>query len=176
MALPIWMLGRNVTSVSAVLQTIAADGTLADSGTGADTAALLTTTGSSTAGPPPTIAHTVGLIDGLELRKTKTTENISAINRNRANHVPVSRRHNLVLTEILRQGAAQSLLANLWFSTTSLTARVVKLTFARAGNKHTLYGLMTDYTERIVRGKNVGRMTIQPVDSGALPTYGTGDR
>lgn len=171
-AIPLWLLGRHVTSVVAALQEASnTDGTLQNLKVGTPVA---TDTATLVGGSPA-----VGLIDECEIRKSKVSENINSVVRTQAHHVAISEDDSIILTEILRQGSSTCLLANLWFSTTTPTAgyqttRIVSFTFTRGGNKWTGFLKMTDYAESFSRGKNVGRMTLQMVDPGAANiAYGT---
>ena len=173
------MLGKHVTAMQAVLQTVApATGLLADSTRGQDSIGLVASTGSSTA-DPPTIATTAGLVDEIDLRVRKVEENISAVTETHANHVVIALDYELIVTEILRQGANNCLWANLWTAVdaTQDLSRIVRVTFARAGNRWTGFLLMQSYPELLRRGKTVGRMRLQMVDPGqANLAYSVGDR
>lgn len=178
-AIPLWMHGKHITAVEAILQTVdPSNGNLAASNRNADDISLVTTTGSSTANPQ-TIAHTVGLIDEIQVRASKTNEPISSVTSTKGNRTPIALSYEITLTEILRTGAGNSLLAYLWTTTdgSQNLSRVVRLIFARAGNKWTGYFLMKRYQERGRRTKNTGQMTLAMVDPGqANAQYATGDR
>jgi hypothetical protein len=166
-AVPPWLIGKHVTTVTAQLQSVSpVDGTLGNLGTGSpEIATLAAGTGKLSLG---TFAFTTGLVDAIEYNGAKTTENIAAINETHANAVPIARRDSFTLTEILRTGAGNSLLAALWTAGTSDTnaSRIVGLTFNRGAKGWSGYFLMTGYTESIRRGKSTARMTLEMVDPG----------
>jgi len=165
--IPQWLLGKHISSVVANVQTVAAsDGALADAITGPEIASLITSSGAW-----PNISIVTGIVDELQATGGYTTENISAITSTKAHHVPIARRDQITVTEIMRTGTTTQgtpgvavgncFLANLWSSAVS---RVVRFSFARAGNRFDFYGLMTSYNEALRRGKTVARMTIEMVD------------
>jgi hypothetical protein len=181
-AVPLWMLGKHVTAVQAVLQTVdPVTGALANAGTFggiSPTADFIASSGSSTANPP-TIVFSAGLVDSISLRGRKQEEEISSVNETHANHVPIYVGYSLVVVEILRQAAAKSLWANLWTASdpSQNLSRIVAITFARAGNKWSGYLRMARYPEIIRRGKNVARMELVSIDPGQPNlVYSAGDR
>ncbi len=167
--IPPWMLGRHVTTLIAQVQTVAGDGTLADAGGATNVASLATSTGVL----GTNLVFTQGLIDEVEFSSQKLTENISAVHRPRANMVAFSIRYQFTLTEIMRFGANNALLAGIWNNGSS---DIVKFTFARARNVWTTYAVMTSYNESFQRGKNVARLSCSMVEANAAATYAAGDR
>lgn len=170
--IPNWLVGRHATAVQARIQTYdASTGTLADSGGGSptinDLANVVLTTGAF-----PAITFTTGLLNRIRLMGRANTVNVSSVQRDRAHHIPTTRGYSLEVEEVLRRGADQGLLANLWFRGVSV---YVHLTFARGGNKWDDYFLMTGYRHNQVRGKTVGVMTLTSVDAGGM-TYTAADR
>jgi hypothetical protein len=166
---PPWMLGRHVTTLVAQIQTIASDGTLSDAGGASDVATLAASTGALGSG----LTFTTGLVDEFELQSTKLSENISAINRPRANMVPYSIRYSFTLTEIMRNGADRCRLAAIFYNGVS---DLVKLTFSRARMTWTVYAVLTSYSESLQRGKNVARLSCSMIEANTAPAYVTGDR
>jgi hypothetical protein len=165
---PPWMLGRHVTQVVATVQDIASDGTLTDAATNVTNASLVVTTGILHS----TLAFVQGLVDEIEFGGTKVLENVTPIHRVRAHHVAVSIAYEFTLTEILRQGAGNTLLSGIWHLGNS---SIYKLEFTRARRKWTVYGTGVSYQEGLVRGKNVGRLTCRMVDAGGgSVTFATG--
>jgi hypothetical protein len=150
--IPIFLIGKNVTSVVATVQTVASNGTLADS-SGADIATLANGT------------SIIGLVDSVDVQASRTTENISGMQQTHAHYVKIARRDSVSLTEILRTGSANCLLANIW---TSATSRYVKIALTRGGNSWTGYFLLNSYSESIRRGKITGTLTCTMVDPGQL--------
>lgn len=149
--LPLWLLGKHITSVAATLQTInPTTGVLAPSVQAGDTATL--------------VSATVGLIDECQLNKAKVRENINSTVRTRAHWVAISVDDSLVLTEILRQGQNTGLLASLWFSSTANTGRVVYFVFTVGGNSWSGYLRMTAFNVDYARGKNVARLSLSMVE------------
>ena len=155
--IPLWMIGKHVTACTAKLCTVDSSGVLT-AGTGLDAADLVST----------------GVIDEFELNASRTTENIAAITQVTAHHVRIARRDSVSISEIMRTGQNACLLANLWYSSTSGASDIVQFIFTRGGSTWTFYGVMLSYSESVVRGKNVARMTLGPVDIGALNADGPG--
>jgi len=165
-SVPLWLLGRHCTVVSAALQKVdPTTGALMAAGGTGDTATLAAGSGSLAAG---TFAFSVGVVDGIEYNGAKTTEQISSISDTHSNYVPIAFRDGFSLTELLRTTAGSSLLASLWAGGSGATnsSRIVFLTFERGGKKWDGYFLMTGYSESIRRGRSTGRMTLEMVDPG----------
>jgi hypothetical protein len=171
MSIPSWLLGRHVTAVRARVQTVDVSGTLTPSGAPGtnDQADVVLTTGSSSA---QTIAFTNGFLNSIRLVGRKSTDNISPTNRDKANYVPLRVGYTITVEEVLRTGADNCLLANLWFRGAT---RYVQFDFALGGNKWSDVYLMTSYTEALQGGKNTGVMTLMSVDAGG-GTYSAADR
>ncbi len=151
-SIPLWLLGRDATTVTITVQSVnSSTGVLSD-GTGTDIAALAT----------------AGVVDEIEFSSSKTLENIAPMYSLRAHYVPISLRYSFTITEVMRAGSNTCLLANVWHSATS---SLVKFVFKRGGNTWTTYGVLTDYSESLQRGKNVARLTVGMVD--VAPTYTT---
>jgi hypothetical protein len=166
---PTWMLGKHVTTVVAQIQTVASDGTLSDAGGASDVASLAVSSGVLGSG----LTFSVALVDEVEFSSTKLTENISAIQRPRANMVPYSIRYQFTLTEIMRNGADRCRLAAIFYNGVS---DIVKLTFSRARNTWTVYAVLTSYSESLQRGKNVARLSCSMIEANTAATYASGDR
>ena len=170
MALNPWLLGRHVTAVQLQVQTLnESTGALADAVGATQVADLVVSTGSHSAG---TILFTTGLLDSIRLSSDKTTENIASVDRKFANHIPLRIGYQASVAEILRQGANNCRLAQIYHNGSS---KIVKLTYARGGNRWIDYFLITGYTETLQRGKNIGTMTLMSVDNGG-GTYTANDR
>lgn len=172
MAMPNWLLGRHVTAVKVHLQTVnETTGALADASAGTNTLAdIVLTTGSLSGG---SIAFSQGLLDEIRWMGEADTENISPVNSRVAHHHRTTGGYTIAVTEILRQGSATCLLANLWLNGATAIGRFV---FARGGNKWEDYFIMTSYDETLRKGKNVGVMTLASVDNGAAVAYTAADR
>lgn len=157
---PPWMLGKHVTQVVATIQDVASDGTLTDASTGTFLAGLTTSTGALHS----TLAFTQGLVDELEFSASKLTENVSPINRTRAHHVAVAVNYEFTLTEIMRMGSGNTLLAGIWHGGNS---SIIKFEFTRARRKWLIYAVLVGLDEGLTRGKNVARLTCRLVDAGS---------
>lgn len=154
MALAPWLLGRHITTLTARVQTLNENtGALADAG-----------------GASPGITDLAnltlaGVIDEVRLMMNRETDNISPVNSTSSHHVPIKVGFGLVLTEVLRTAVGASLLLNIY---TSGVTNFVVITFTRGLNTWSGTFLMTGYDETIQRGKNVARVTVSPVDNGAV--------
>ncbi len=165
-------LGKHVSAVLLTVQNITTAGGVSDAVNGTDgfgnpaatainVATLVTSTGAlHTSG----FAVSLGILDELELTASKVTENIRSVNRTRSHNVPLSLAYGFTVTEIMRPAAAACQLAGIWFGGNT---KLVKLVFARARRRYTIYGTMTDYVEAYAHGKNVGRLTCRPANIGS---------
>lgn len=157
--IPLWMLGSGTGAVVlTVLALNATTGALDDA---------------SSPGPND-VATLTGLLDGIELIPRRVTENITPINRVNAHHYEILKAFDVALMEIMGYGhtAAPSahshcLLGNAWFAGRSAYVRVAA---TRQSRTFTMLGVMTDYDETLVRGKNVARLTIKHIDAGTATT------
>lgn len=168
--IPLWLLGRHVTSVTARWQVVSAVGVL---GNGASAVETLT-----------------GVADSIQYNGSRTTEMINSLTSTRENEVVIEADDSFVITEIMRNkdDASYSLtapqyniLAKLWANADS--ADYVLFTLTRGGtgvsggpggNSYTFYAVMSAYSEAIRKGKNVAQMTIQVIDIDATianPAY-----
>ena len=169
-----WMLGRAVTWVQMIPQTMASDGTLAPvgaPGSDAENTALIRTGGDYWPAPWGTGAFQSfqGLIDDLQFNPHKVRENISGVNRPRQNNVAVALGVSITLVEILRFGANNALLARMFYGANT---KIGLFSFSRAGGKWAnYYLLMQSYSHPFQRGKNTGRLTCSFVDAAEHPTY-----
>src|SRR5437764_378703 len=101
-AIPLWLIGRHVTTVSARLQTVdPATGALASPAGAGDDATLADGPSGKTLAAG-TFTFTIGLVDAIEYNGAKTTENIASISDTHANYVPIGFRDGFSMTEILR--------------------------------------------------------------------------
>ena len=142
-AIPNWLVGRNVTSISITPQTVGA------------------TTGTLTAGTLVTLA---GLLDEISLEQTNETENIAPLDVRQNNEVITGSGTSLTLTEILsaNTGTTYNVLSQAAQSTD-----IAVVTFTRQGKVWTITGVIGSYSERIVRGKSVGTCNLKPTGIGA---------
>jgi hypothetical protein len=151
MALNPWLLGRQVTTLTARVQTLnESTGALANAGGGSPG---ITDLSDLTA---------AGVIDEVRLIANRETDNISPVNSSSAHHVPIKVGFSMVLTEILRTAANATLLLNIY---TSGVTNYVVITFTRGAHTWSGTFLMTAYDETIQRGKNVARLTVSSVDN-----------
>jgi hypothetical protein len=167
---PNWLLGRHVAQVQLFVQNVAADGTLSDTGSAPLSADLQTSTGDPWGGSTP-LTFTATLVAEVEFSLKGSSENISALDRPKANNVRVGYGAHFTVTEILRNQANKALLAAIYHNGVS---RYVRILFARGGNYWQTFALMVGYTEEGAKGRNTGQMTLAPV--GIAPTYNTGVR
>jgi hypothetical protein len=170
--IPLWLLGRNVTSLLARWQTVSGAGVLAN---GASAVETLT-----------------GVVDEIAYSGVRTTEMINSLTSRRENEVLIESDDSYVFTEIMRNedDAAYSatvpqynILAKLWANSDSadhilftLTRGGTGGTGGPGGNSHTFTGIMESYRETIHKGKCIARMTIRMVDidvTVANPAYAT---
>lgn len=156
--IPLWMLG---SGTGAVVLTVLS---------------LNTTTGALDDGTPGNndLATLTGLLDGIELVPRRVVENITPINRVNAHHYPILAAFDIVLMEIMGYGHltattsySKCFLGNAWFAGRSA---YVKLAATRQSRTWTALGVMTDYDETLVRGKNVARLMIKHIDAGTATT------
>jgi hypothetical protein len=164
--IPLWLVGRHVTSVTARWQTVSAAGVL-----GNGTSAVETLT---------------GVVDQIQYSGERTTEMINSLTSIRENEVTIESDDSVILTEIMRNNDAAAapqynILAKLWTNVDSadhilfnFTRGGTGLSGGPGGNSYLMYGVMTSYRESIRKGKNVAQLTIQMIDIGnatANPTY-----
>jgi hypothetical protein len=162
-----YFLGRHITACSLIGQTVTgATGALTPNAFIAD---LVVSTGALHS----TLAATVGLLDDIEVRLGKNVAPISAVNRTRAHHVPISRAYEFTVVEILRRTTGSGRLANLWYNGGT---GVVQFVYGRAGKLSSFYAVMAEYTPEYSRTKCVGRLLCRPCDANSAPTYTTADR
>lgn len=124
------------------------------------------------------LANLTGILDGLEFAPHRLTENISPINYVSANHYPVMSGHTLILSEILGQGHSgtspvfsRCFLANAFFAGRSayVKAQIQRPVTGFGPRVFTVLGIMLSYDETLVRGKNVGQLSIGSIDAGVSP-------
>jgi len=153
--IPVWLIGKNVSSVTARIETVGADGTL------------------TLATPNLT---TTGVVDEIDYNGRQTTENVVALTSIRENTVPVEVDDQFVLTEILQAGSgSRNFLSQLWNNTAATPASpYVRLSITRGNNTWAGDFLMSEYVESFRKGKSTGRMTLLMQDIGnanANPAY-----
>lgn len=146
--IPVWMLGEDTGAVVlTVLSLNTSTGELDDGSPGANDAATLT-----------------GLLDGVDIRPRRNTQNLGPLNRTRAHHYPVTVGYDLVLQEIMGYGHnsgpySNCFLGNAWFAGRSAYARC---TLVRQSRTYTFIGTICEYDEDYVAGKNVAQLTMRP--------------
>lgn len=139
-AIPSWLLGRHVT-------TITVTGVLADNFGNL----TLSTTGSLT-----------GQLASVKIRSTPTKENISSVDSAIAHNVITEENSSLELEEILRLQGAQQVLP---FMAASFS--YMKVVFSRAGNTYTYWGSRGEFEDGIEsKGKNTCRLNLDQIDIG----------
>lgn len=139
-AIPSWLLGRHVT-------TITVTGVLADNFGNL----TLSTTGSLT-----------GQLASVKIRSTPTKENISSVDSAIAHNVITEENSSLELEEILRLQGSQQVLP--FMATYFSYMRVV---FSRAGNTYTYWGSRGEFEDGIEsKGKNTCRLSLDQIDIG----------
>jgi hypothetical protein len=158
-AVPPWLTGRHLTSVTARWQV-------------ADSAGVL---GNGTGG----IQTLTTLLQEIDLNGETQTSNIVAVNSTRQNAVPYMIDDSFTLTEIMRSYQNLNLLPALYMNADGAT--VVLATFVRGGNSWTSYMEMVDLVEShrkpqctcqlVVRMKSIhDSITGAPLPN---PVYGT---
>lgn len=139
-AIPSWLLGRHVT-------TITITGVLSDNFGNL----TLSTTGSLT-----------GQLASVKIRSTPTKENISSVDSAIAHNVITEENSSLELEEILRLQGAQQVLP---FMAASFS--YMKVVFSRAGNTYTYWGSRGEFEDGIEsKGKNTCRLNLDQIDIG----------
>jgi hypothetical protein len=142
MKLPIWLIGKNVTSVVARIATVDAAGTITDS--------------------TPNLTIT-GVVDEVDYAGRQSSESVVNLTSIRENLVPTEVDDQFVLTEILQAGTGtRNFLSQLWHNATP--SPYVKLTLTRGNNTWTFYGVMSEYVESYRKAKSTGRMTLMQID------------
>ena len=139
-AIPSWLLGRHVT-------TITVTGVLADNFGNL----TLSTTGSLT-----------GQLASVKIRSTPTKENISSVDSAIAHNVITEENSSLELEEILRLQGTQQVLP---FMAANFT--YMRVVFSRAGNTYTYWGSRGEFEDGIEsKGKNTCRLSLDQIDIG----------
>lgn len=171
----LWMLGNGVTACSMIVLGLnPTTGVLDPATPGAPTPDL---GNNDTAELIKAATPFRALLDSVDLSYRRICENITPLNRVYAHHYPVLTAMEVVLTEIMRPGHtvvttpfSNCLLGNAWHAGRSA---YVRFTLTRQSRTWTFNGIMTDFSETLVRGKNVGRLTVRMMDSGTAgaPTY-----
>lgn len=147
-ALPIWLTGKGMSSLTVRFQLPAADGTI---GNGTSSSVDIT-----------------GLVDEWDYNGEHTTQNVVAINSTRENEVVVEIDDSFVVTEIMRSYQNLNLLAALWYNADN--ADYCLFTVTRGGNTWQFLGVMLDYEEIPSKPKSVARLTIGMASIGASNT------
>lgn len=140
---PTWLIGRFVTAISVIPQTVGSDGTL-------------------TAG---TSHSMTGRLDEITWTGENTTESIMGFDTRQDNKVITESGVTLELTEILDQQAATN--TNV-LSAVYAASDYVLVTFTRGGKAFTGFFTVGTYNESLVRGKSVGKLSLLPC--GLAPT------
>jgi hypothetical protein len=148
--IPLWLIGRNVTSV--VITPLVADsaGLLSAAALGAQTV--------------------TAIVDEIQYSGATTTQEISALTSRRRNEVPLERDDQLVFTEICRSAAGSVIAAAIWTAADLPDWALFQAT--RGGNSVAFYGLATRYEEDVQKGKSVARITLRIVNAAVTnPAY-----
>lgn len=135
---PQWLLGREVTAIAIIPQTVGAGGVLT----------------------PGTSAPLTGLLDEIAPDEYNDTENIVPMDVRQDNEVIIGSGIRLMLREILspNTGASFNVLAQ-----AGALYDYVSVTFTRSGlTPFTSFFVIKGYTESIVRGKSMGTLTLGP--------------
>jgi hypothetical protein len=136
--IPTWLLGRHVTSCTIRWQVPDGSGVL---GNGTGSTQTLT-----------------GLIDELNYAGHDDGEDVAPLNATYRNQETLERNDTIVVSEILRQPAASSLLALVYENADNADYAI--FTFTRGGNSFSMIAYIDSYVETSRRGKNTGRMTL----------------
>jgi len=140
-AIPSWLLGRHVTTITVTGATSDIYGTL-------------------------TLANTFGSLTGqlasVKIRSTPTKENISSVDSAIAHNVITEENSSLELEEILRLQGTQQVLP---FMAANFT--YMRVVFSRAGNTYTYWGSRGEFEDGIEsKGKNTCRLSLDQIDIG----------
>lgn len=146
--IPVWALGRHVTAFTLTPQTVASDGTLADA----------------------TPSYTLyGHLQDVEIETSVTFENISAMDRPFENNVPVEVATIYRCTELEKNSATPSYLAEAMYVAPS---GIFKITLTRGGKTWTGYGIIANYRMNATKPRVTGTFEIRMIDVGAAnPVY-----
>lgn len=143
--IPVWILGRHLTTASLTQQLIASDGTF--------------TPGSSWS--------LLGQLDEIDVETTNELENITPMDVRQNNYVPVSTESTFTLTEILKSNGV-NILAN-----AAVAGDYWYVVLTRGGQSWGFYGVVESYNEGLRRRKTTGRLVLKMLNPGiANPAYG----
>lgn len=138
---PLWAIGKHVTSIVLTPQTVNA------------------TTGVLTDSTP--VASLFGHLKNIELDSHVTSENISAMNSTAENQVPLEYGTTIRMEE-LEKSAGTNLLASQVFTAASI-GTYVKYQITRGGQSWTGYGLVADYKMSASKQGVNGTAEIRPI-------------
>lgn len=141
--IPLWLLGRNVSSVVITPQIADSGGVLSNAALGAVT---ITTT-----------------VDEIGYSGRRTTQEISALTATRRHNMEIERDDSLVLTQIMRAAAGSNTLAAAWTGGDAPDWALVSVT--RGGNTIAFIGLMVRLEETVAKGKSVARLTLAQIST-----------
>ena len=154
--IPLWLLGRNITTCNIIPCTLDTDGTFLE-GTG---------------------GTLIGRLDEITTNFRTTLENISPMDSLNANYVKVEQENTWNLTEIMQESNGTAGAINILAQATD-GFDYVKIVLARAGNSYTFYGIIGEYNESYRKGKCIATLSVHQValTSGTTldtpPSYGS---
>ena len=137
--IPMWLIGRAITTCSLTPCTLGSDGTLTE-GTG---------------------ATLIGRLDEVQVASRNTLENISPMDCRQANNVITESDTTFTLTEIM-QNASNASVDNV-LSLMAYGYDYAKVVLARDGKTYTFYGVVGDYGETIRKGKCTATLSLHQV-------------
>jgi hypothetical protein len=148
-SIPTWLIGKNVTAISAVAQQV-----------NATTGALTNLTVNGT-----TTFVMTGQLDEITPTSTNDTENIVPLDVRQNNEVIVGSGTSLTLVEILNQSlyaAGPPVTGGNVLLLIAFAADYVYITFTRGGTTFSGYFVVGEYAQSLRRGKSVGTLTLKP--------------
>lgn len=156
-AVPIWLVGKDVTSVLVQPQNV-------DLTTGALTPA------SGVAPSPLNGLNIFGVLNEISLEETVSSERIEAITSARQNEVVLERGINIVMSEVMRYNDAidgtprfDNLLIQLWAMRWNTGQTIVSTTFIRGAMQYLCYGEIQSYRETVRKGKCIAQMSMRHI-------------
>lgn len=138
-AVPTWLIGKYVTSITIIGLAASSTGALSATGTYALT----------------------GLLDEITPTATNDTENIVPLDVRQNNEVIVGTGQSLTLVEILNQQWSGGVVGNC-LAQVAYNNDYAQFTFTRGGIPFTEIYVIGEYAESIRRGKSVGTLTVKP--------------
>ena len=151
-ALPNWVIGRNVSSVVFTPQSVDTAGTMTDT---------------------TPVGYFAARWKEFNIRSTNDLEDISASDQRRKNMVPVATGTRMEVTEIIQASAPDSNPKNPGAAAAYGSTDYGKFTVTRSGKTFTFYAVIESYEERSNgKGALEGTLVLEMVDPGtANPSY-----